>query len=441
MWWILVLVLTVVLWRGKRITAGPKAVPWIGNLFDLLDNPIQKFQDWFNTFGDTFQLLFFGQTVLATRDPDLIHLALTSPDFGRTSAFQETLKDSIPFALFALPSGDVWKRHRKMLSPAFGPPQLRLFQKIVLELCHDLVDKIKEKQVIDMTQASTCIALDAIASVGGLGDFKSLEKWHLGQENNTSQMLMFLNRAVDTRFQMPAFLWPFFTEGYKSKRIQEIMNKFESQLEPALLQEKSPEGNIIQCILGQDLTKQELKSEVIGLFIAGQDTSSSALQFLIMNLCQNPEIQEQLAQKVQNMTPEVMMSDPFVDQVVHESMRLNPTVPMMSRATTRDLQFKGMLIPKGTTVYLSLIELHKHKEIYSNPDTFDPSRSFEPKAYFPFGAGPHMCIGYKMALMEVKLVVCHLVKHFRFEMQSKSKMVHAIISKLEDPLLLLCHKR
>ncbi|KAI8906262.1 cytochrome P450 [Gorgonomyces haynaldii] len=433
-WAILVVaVVALLLLPSKRITVGPTGYPVIGSVLALINEPLAQMGHWFKQYGDTFEIKIFGNAVIVTKDPQLMNLTFTSPDMGRTNSFQDALKDIMPFALFTLPSGDVWKRHRKMLSPAFGPPQLRLFQKIMTQLSEDLVEKIKEKQdqPINISSATNAVALDAIASVEGLGDFKSV-----------AALLQVVNMTAFQRFQIPSMFWPLFTQGYKSKKIQEILDMFHTQLEPALTQEKSDEGTIMQSLLGQDLSKEELYSEVFGLFIAGQDTTSAAVVFLIKNLCENPEIQEQLAQKVQTMTPDEIMADTFVDQVVHESMRKNPSVPMIIKSSLNEVKYNAMTIPGRTTMYLSVIELHNNPEIYPNPDKFDPSRPFEPKAYFPFGGGPQMCIGYKMALMEIKLVVCYLLKHFRLEMLNRENtIVHGIISKLQDPLMLKCHPR
>jgi len=111
-----------------------------------------------------------------------------------------------------------------------------------------------------------------------------------------------------------------------------------------------------------------------------------------------------------------------VSQVVKESMRLFPPVPLMSRQAVADARIEGLDIPAGTSILMPIYAIHRHSKRWEHPDQFDPDR-FAPGReeaipryqYMPFGAGPRVCIGMSFAMMEAVAILATLLQHARFE--------------------------
>jgi cytochrome P450 len=107
----------------------------------------------------------------------------------------------------------------------------------------------------------------------------------------------------------------------------------------------------------------------------------------------------------------------FTRQVVQESMRLYPSLPLMSRMCAEDTEAGGHPVKKGTFVFLPIYALHRHRRLWRDPDAFDPDR-FGPEesagrhrfAYLPFGGGPRVCIGQTFALIEAVAILATLVR-------------------------------
>jgi cytochrome P450 len=111
-----------------------------------------------------------------------------------------------------------------------------------------------------------------------------------------------------------------------------------------------------------------------------------------------------------------------VQQVLKESMRLYPPVPIMSRQAVADAEIEGHRIARGTSVLMPIYAIHRHARRWENPDAFDPERFAPGRAeamsryqYMPFGAGPRICIGMPIAMMEATAILATLLRHAKFE--------------------------
>ena len=180
---------------------------------------------------------------------------------------------------------------------------------------------------------------------------------------------------------------------------------------------------------GESMTDQQLRNEVLTLFTAGQETTSNALAWTWYLLSTNPAV----AQKLRDELTEILggraptMEDiprlRYTRMVLDESMRLYPPAWATSRNPVEDDEIGGYRIPKGSVVLLSPYLTHRHPAFWSDPERFDPER-FTPErvaarhrfAYFPFGGGPHLCIGNTFALTEAMLVLATVAQRYHLEL-------------------------
>jgi cytochrome P450 len=172
------------------------------------------------------------------------------------------------------------------------------------------------------------------------------------------------------------------------------------------------------------------------LFLAGHETTALALSWTWYLLSQHPEVEERLAQEVQQVlngrspTVEDLPRLSYAEKVIIESMRLYPPVWVMGRETTRDCMIGGFHAPRGTTLIMSQWVLHHDARFFERPDEFLPERWTEsftrqlPKfAYFPFGGGPRLCIGKEFAMIEMVLVLAGITQCYRFTLEPGTEVV------------------
>ena len=176
---------------------------------------------------------------------------------------------------------------------------------------------------------------------------------------------------------------------------------------------------------GQTFSTEEMVDQVAIFFLAGHETSASALAWTLYLLAMHPDWQDRIAAEG------ALMNDDFASvsklrlsrDVFREALRLYPPVPMMVRETTCPETLRGRKAPKGSQVVLSPWHLHRHTRLWDNPDGFDPTRwatengkTCQRDAYIPFSAGPRVCTGAGFAMVEGVVLLAMLLRQFRFEL-------------------------
>lgn len=175
---------------------------------------------------------------------------------------------------------------------------------------------------------------------------------------------------------------------------------------------------------GQTFTTDEMVDQVAIFFLAGHETSASALAWALYLVALYPEWQDKIAQEAAGLTADFasVAGLRISRDVFREALRLYPPVPMMVRETTGPEALRNRTAPKGAQIVLSSWHLHRHTRLWDNPDGFDPTRwgtpngkSCQRDAFIPFSAGPRVCTGAGFAMVEGVMLLAMLVRAFRFE--------------------------
>ena len=175
---------------------------------------------------------------------------------------------------------------------------------------------------------------------------------------------------------------------------------------------------------GHRFDAAEMVDQVAIFFLAGHETSASTLAWALYLLAAAPEAQARVAAEAPTEWEGFELSDlsalKFTRDVVRETLRLYPPVPMMVRQTTRPETFRGRAAPLGAQCVLSPWHLHRHERLWDAPDAFDPDRwsreetaAAARRAYLPFSAGPRVCPGAGFAMAEAVLLLSRVVSAFR----------------------------
>jgi cytochrome P450 len=211
------------------------------------------------------------------------------------------------------------------------------------------------------------------------------------------------------------------------------------------LDSNEKKGDLLDMLLdaryedGTHMPREQLIDEVMVLFTAGHETTANALSFTLMLLAKHHEIQQRLFQEAKDVDFEkgnniqTLAQLPYTQQCIEESMRLYPPVYFMDRVSLAEDTIKGHVFKKGTVWLMSIYELHRHVDFWENPNQFVPERfaSNDKKDfsghYFPFGAGPRMCVGNNFAMYEMMMTIAFLIKKYRLSTTQEIK-VHPLIT-------------
>jgi cytochrome P450 len=177
----------------------------------------------------------------------------------------------------------------------------------------------------------------------------------------------------------------------------------------------SARGDALSMLLASpDANDEQIRDEIMTLFMAGHETTANALTWAIYLLAQHPQVDERAAAAARTGDRE------YIARVVKEVLRLYPPAWIIGRESVREVTLSdGSLIPSGTTVFTSPLLLHRRADLFADPNRFDPERWLGPEpppfAYVPFGGGARRCIGEEFALHETAIVLQALLQHYRFE--------------------------
>jgi len=198
---------------------------------------------------------------------------------------------------------------------------------------------------------------------------------------------------------------------------------------------------------GSKMGKNKLVDEILILFAAGHETTSNALTFTCELLARNPTAQSKIASEIKKIKSEStdcmhwIKNASYTKLVIEESMRLFPPAYFMDRVNIEEDTYNGIVLPKGSNLLFSIYEIHRHSDFWKQPNEFIPERFLDEnikfsKNYFPFGAGPRMCIGNNFAMYEMILAIIALVEQFEIiEKESPIQIKPLITLKPHNAIL------
>lgn len=442
-------------------------------LFYIIKEFLPKNQD-FNSKIKSFQLNTFscrlynkeriyaasvaGQYFVELFKPEYIEVVLNSNTVINKSWVYEFTHPWLGNGLITS-SGESWKKKRKLLTPAFHFKILENFQTVINKHSAFLVEKLKKKEEqpwLNVLPLMSLCTLDIIGETAMGVEIKA-------QENEESEYVKAVGRIeciFYTRL-MSVWLWPdiifnisptgreFYkalniTHSFTRQVISEKKKEMQENFEYIQSNEKEDDENIymqskkkkalLDLLLHHhfnngDISEENIREEVDTFMFAGHDTTAVGISWALYNIGLYPDIQQQIHDELQQIfgkdkTRSVTQADlremKYLECVLKESLRLYPSVPAISRTTLEDFKLSDEItIPGGSSIFIGIYALHHDPELYPNPEIFDPDRFLpensigrHPYAFIPFSAGPRNCIGQKFALMEEKIIISNILRHF-----------------------------
>ncbi len=381
-----------------------------------------------------------GVQLFLVKFPDLIKEVLVDKfeHYPKHELSETALKPLLGESIFTT-NGPTWERQRRMLDPAFGQAKLKEVFTLMTGGADAMVarlDAVEDGEIADIEIEMTHVTADIILrtilseSLEGEGARKIFNAFNLFQEKAVVMIQL-------SFFRLPLWLAPRHYLIWKStgKEIRELLAvPIRARFEAHQRGENGGHKDILQSLLETKdplddsvYTLEELVDQVAMLFLAGHETSASALSWSLFLLSKCPEIQEKLHQETCNLLgdrqPEFkdIPRHRQIRNVFRETMRIYPPVGFLTfRKATGGQKMHKHHLPDGSPVVISPWLVHRHRELWDRPNEFDPDRFDggldQPQcAYIPFGQGPRICIGAAFAMQEAMLILATLTRRYRFE--------------------------
>jgi cytochrome P450 len=393
---------------------------------DILSaQPARLYHAWMAAF----QTPFFRSFLI--NDPKLIATVLNDrpDDFPKSNRVREGLAPLLGNSVFVT-NGDLWKRQRRIIDPAFEGGRLRDAFPAILAAGQAAVARwpVGPQEV---EQHTSHLAADVIFRTLFSLPIEDGAAWAVFDAFKRYQRTQpLLNIAAFV--PLPKWL-PRLSRGRAAaKVIRALITQMTDQRAAEIHAGVAPDDlatkimTTLDPVTGAGFDAAEMVDQVAIFFLAGHETSASALAWALYMVAMHPDIQDQLAAEGQALGANPRFADlsklRLTRDVFRETLRLYPPVPMMVRENHKTETFRNRLIRKGAQLVISPWHLHRHTRFWDNPDGFDPTRwqtaagkASARDAYMPFSAGPRVCTGAGFAMLEGVLLLALLVRAYRFE--------------------------
>nr|ARN17942.1 cytochrome P450-19 [Cephus cinctus] len=448
-------------WK-KRGIPYMEVIPLIGNqapIFFKLKTFPELIMDMYNRYPNArfIGMMDFNTPLVFIRDPQLIRdIGVKNFDnFPDHMSFVDEKVDKL-FGknIFSL-RGERWKEMRATLSPSFTASKMKFMFELISKTSKDFVTYLlehpEETKSIETKDAFTRYTNDVIASAAfGISVNSMREKdndfYIHGKEATNFEGFWKIMKFV--MFRVCPSILRLMDQGFVTRDTATFFRTLIQDAVKARDEKGIVRPDMIHLLMQArdnervSLSTDDIVAQAFIFFVAGFDTSSTLMCYMLHELVLNPDVQQKLREEVDQVTSgaedevtyEMLQKMKYMDMVISETLRKHPPVPAIDRVCVKSFQlpqsmpgYSDVTVEKGSVAWFPVHALHYDPQYFPDPYKFDPERfndenkdKIVPYTYLPFGLGPRMCIGNRFALMETKIIVTHLVQNFMFERTEKT---------------------
>jgi cytochrome P450 len=420
---------------------GPPGLPLIGNVHQIrLAHFHEQLEAWREQYGDAYRVRIWGRRFVVISDPQLAAEALRDRpnNFGRTARVSTAATEMGFGGLFAS-NGEKWRRQRPMVMAAFDPGHVRRYFPALVQVAQRLARRWQRSAGggIPLQGDLMRYTVDVIAGLAFGTDINTLEGEGEVLQQHMDKILPALFRRTLAAF--PYWHWirlphdralDHHLEAFRAA-VQVFIGAARERIrrDPSLAQAPT---NLIEAMIaardqpGTALRDEDVAANVATMLLAGEDTTANTLAWMLYLLSRNrwaleratAEVRRALGEDRVPARIEQLEQLEFVEACAHETMRLKPVAPILPQQAARDTTLGGIAIPAGTLCIFLMRAPALDERHFAHPLAFDPDRWISEDAMgakrtsMPFGAGPRMCPGRYLALLEIKMAMATLLGGF-----------------------------
>ena len=416
-----------------KLPDGPKLHP-VFQLINWIARPFEYLEECAAKYGDIFTLRLFGFPPLVfIADPQGIKQIFTADakyfDAGRTNGPARPLVGDNSLTLM---DGSAHKQERKLLMPPFHGEKVKYYAEAIAKITEEVASEWQVNKPFIARDVSQAITIKVIMqTVFGLN---SGEKYRQIKPLLVD-MLKVMASPIKSSFIFFKFLqldlgaWSPWGNYIRNRR--KIYDLLQAEIEDRRAHPEKLGDDILSLMMsatdeaGQPISDDQLKDELITLLIAGHDTTATALAWAFYWLEKNPQVKEKLLHEIDSLgehpDPIALSRLPYLTAVCQETLRLYPiAITAFARVAKEDIEIMGLKFAAETTVVANIYSTHHREDLYPNSKEFKPERFLErqysPYEFLPFGGGVRMCLGYALAMLEMKLAIATIVSQYNLQL-------------------------
>ncbi|MCB9032872.1 MAG: cytochrome P450 [Chitinophagales bacterium] len=443
-----------------------KSIPQIKlNIFNFLNeftgnNRINFLAEQEAKYGNIFAINIPRRQIIITTNPDNVKHIVVDNNKNYTKSFAyDAIRVFLGNGLLTS-EGEFWKKQRRLAQPAFHKQKLNLMFQNMLQQTQKSVNILEQyadsNQSINLTKILYDLTLNIVNNTLFYNEIESTTDmiYHYVSQGNE-----FISDRIDNPLRLPDWLPT--PVNLREKRALKSMNALFYDIINRRRTQKAQHEDLLSMYMdaideetGEGMSNQQLKDEILTIFVAGHETTQVALAWIFYLLSQNPDkakiLQEEIDKADIINNPMEIMHLSYLKMVIQEAMRIYPPAWIFGRKTIEEDELSGFEIGKKVNVVMPIILIHRNKNHWNNPMQFIPERFEDGKSkerhkytYMPFGGGPRLCIGNNFALQEMQIVLALFLKYFRFDIDKtfQPEMEPMVTLRMKNALYAKVYKR
>ena len=435
------------------MTAVPKLPPGYNFLQSLwrtykqVKNPIGTIEESMKKYNGTYSVNLGRMNLIATQDPAFIEyvLKVNHKNYYKSKILTEQLGRFIGNGLLTS-NGDYWLKQRRLIQPGFHHERIHSLFTIIKRTVDDFLLTFPTGENIDIYPFMNKLAFEIVINTLFNIKIPQAKRDELGSFISETQD--FVIRDV----RQPYKSWWFKLSGEVEKNLKR--SAAARQIIREIIQQRKQEtekfNDLLDMLLdaryedtGDAMEEDQVSDEILILVIAGHETTANALSFALYLLANHPAELEKLKRATAGLSLDEVVKNENLSSVINETMRLYPPAWISDRVALQEDAFRGFKIPKDTIMVLFYYGLHRDGQYFDKPELFQPDRFLKknadkekPKAFYPFGSGPRLCIGNNFAMAEMAIFLAEFVARFNVAPTGIAPGVKPLVTLRPDKVLI-----
>jgi cytochrome P450 len=398
-------------------------------------NPVQVLSKYTELFGDTFRFYLGGiKEAIVTTNPAVIqHVLKTNAENYQKSEIQVKRMGHFLGKGLLTTHGEAWLTQRRLIQKGFDRKQLEALSAIMQDSLTEWVKDFDTQVRVGPVDIYPQLMKVTFAMVA-----RSLFGAKLkGEDIDLVSHTICTVQEFIVRQTLQPYLNPWFAASGELRRHEDMRARADCILLEYIKtrRQQAPGHDLMQTLMdarysdGEGMSDELVLSESMQLLVAGHETSSNALSWLLYLLSSRPDCLERVRREFDSVLGDAPLSFgdvprfEFATQVIQEALRLYPPFWMVDRMAVADDRAGDVAIPRGSTVIVFVYGAHHAPRYWQSPESFDPERFTKaneklhaPFTYLPFGGGPRGCIGGNYAMLQILMILSVLLRRYDFQL-------------------------
>jgi cytochrome P450 len=397
-------------------------------------------------FAGTYAANLGTMKLIATQDPGFIDhvLRVNHRNYYKSTMLTQQLGRFLGKGLLTS-NGAYWLRQRRLIQPGFHADKIQALYAIIKRTADDFLLHFPTGEV-DVYPLMNSLAFEIVINT------LFTVRMPAATRNELSRFITETQDFVIRDIRQPHKRWWFSLSGEVKRNLKKAEGA--RKIIRGIIRERKESGDKYDDLLdmllearyedtGTPMSEEQVIDEILILLIAGHETTANALSFTLYLLAGHPHEQDRLRQATAGLDIQQCVTSNLLAAVIRESMRLYPPAWISDRVALHDDTYDRYTFPKGTIIILFYYGLHRDGSRWKDPLSFMPERFLKTdadkekqKIYYPFGAGPRMCIGNNFAMSEMALFLQAMIHRFELRPGSDAPQLRPLVTLRPDKVIL-----